>query len=113
MKYIRIHVYEYTERMFASNLSHRDRKPKYLRMYHRCFLTPACVCVEGLEVGFFPACSWLALVTGVGGYVWFRICYVFRLSVSMRKVASEHSFCVLIYMNSYIYHIYIISFIFF
>jgi len=30
MKYTRIHVYEYTERMFASNLSHRDRKPKYL-----------------------------------------------------------------------------------
>ena len=31
MKYIRIHVYEYTEQMFASNLSHRDRKPKYLK----------------------------------------------------------------------------------
>ena len=30
MKYIRIHVYEYTERMFASNISHRDRKPKYI-----------------------------------------------------------------------------------
>jgi len=41
-----------------------------MRVYHRCFLTPACVCVGGLEVGFFPACSWLALVTGVGGYVW-------------------------------------------
>jgi len=27
--------------------------------------------------------------------------YVFRLSVSITKVASEHSFCVLIYMNSY------------
>jgi len=34
-----------------------------------CFLTPACVGVGGLEVGFFPACSWLALVAGVGGYV--------------------------------------------
>jgi len=31
--------------------------------------------------------------------------YVFPLSVSMRKVASEHPFCVLIYMNSYISHI--------
>jgi len=41
----------------------------YMRVYHRCFLTPACVCVGGLEVGFFPACSWLALVAGVGGYV--------------------------------------------
>jgi len=37
---------------------------------------------------------------------------VFRLSVSMRKVASEHPFCVLIYMNSYIFHIYFILFIF-
>jgi len=41
----------------------------YMRMYHRCFLTLACVCVRGLEVGFNSACSCLALVTGVGGYV--------------------------------------------
>jgi len=41
----------------------------YMRVYHRCFLTPACVCVGGLEVGFFSACSWLALVAGVGGHV--------------------------------------------
>ena len=41
----------------------------YMRVYHRCFLTPACVCVGGMEVRFFPACSWFALVTGVGGYV--------------------------------------------
>jgi len=33
LKCIRIHVYEYTERMFASNLSHRDRKPKYLSKF--------------------------------------------------------------------------------
>jgi len=38
-------------------------------VYHRCFLTLVCVCVGGLEVGFVSACSWLALVTGVGGYV--------------------------------------------
>jgi len=31
--------------------------------------------------------------------------YVFWLSVSMRKVAGEHLFCVLIYMNSYIFQI--------
>jgi len=37
----------------------------YMRVYHRCF----CVCVGGLEVGFVSAYSWLALVTGVGGYV--------------------------------------------
>jgi len=41
----------------------------YMRVYHRCFLTPACVCVRGLELGFVSACSWLALVTGVGGYI--------------------------------------------
>ena len=37
--------------------------------------------------------------------------YVFRLSVSMRKVAGEHPFCVLIYMNSYIFHICFVLFI--
>jgi len=41
----------------------------YMRVYYRCFLTPACVCVGGLEVGFVSACSWLALVAGVRGYV--------------------------------------------
>jgi len=41
----------------------------YMRVYHRCFLTPAWECVGGLEVGIFPACSWLVLVAGVGGYV--------------------------------------------
>ena len=40
----------------------------YMRVYHKCFLTLACVCVGGLEVGFVSACSWLALVTGVGGH---------------------------------------------
>jgi len=37
--------------------------------------------------------------------------YVVWLSVSMRKVAGEHPFCVLIYTNSYIFHIYFILFI--
>ena len=41
-----------------------------------------------------------------------EIAYVFGLSFSMRKVASEHPFCVLIYMNSYKFHIYCILFIF-
>jgi len=40
-----------------------------MRVYHRSFLTPACMSVGGLEVGYFSACSWLALVAGVGGYV--------------------------------------------
>jgi len=30
INHVRIHVYEYTERMFASNLRYRDRKPKYI-----------------------------------------------------------------------------------
>jgi len=38
----------------------------YMRVYHRCFLTPACVCGEGFEVGVFPTYSWLALFAGVG-----------------------------------------------
>jgi len=29
VKYKRIHVYKYIERMFAINLPYRDRKPKY------------------------------------------------------------------------------------
>jgi len=41
----------------------------YMRVYHRCFLTLACVYGGGLEVGFVSARSWLALVTGEGGYV--------------------------------------------
>ena len=40
-----------------------------MRVYHRCFLTLACVCVGGLEVGFVSAFSLLSLVTGVGVYV--------------------------------------------
>jgi len=34
--------------------------------------------------------------------------YVSRPSVLMRKVASEQPFCVLIYMNFHIFHIYFI-----
>jgi len=41
----------------------------YMPVYHRCSLTLACVSVGGLEVGFVSACSWLELVTSVGGYV--------------------------------------------
>jgi len=38
-------------------------------LYSGCFLTLACVWGGGLEVGFVSACSWLALVSGVGGCV--------------------------------------------
>jgi len=41
-----------------------------MRVYHRCFLTLACVCVGGLEVGSVLACSWLALVAGVEAMFW-------------------------------------------
>jgi len=41
----------------------------YMRMYHRCFLTRVCVCMGGLEVGFFSTCSLLAHVASVVGYV--------------------------------------------
>ena len=43
--------------------------PYYMRVYHRCFLTLACVCGGDLEVWSVSAFSWLVLVTGVGGYV--------------------------------------------
>jgi len=41
----------------------------YMHVYHRCFLTLACVCVGELEAGFVSACSLLALVSGVGDCV--------------------------------------------
>jgi len=41
----------------------------YIRVYYKWFLTLACVCGGGFEVGFVSVCSWLALVTGVGRYV--------------------------------------------
>ena len=41
---------------------------------------------------------------------WFT--YAFRLSASVSKVASKYPFCVLICMNSHIFHIHFILFIF-
>jgi len=41
------------------------------------------------------------------------IYFGFKSSVSMRKVVGEHPFCVLICMNSYIFHIDFILFILF
>ena len=32
-----------------------------MRVYHRCFLTPACVGGKGFEVGSFSSCPWSAL----------------------------------------------------
>ena len=41
----------------------------YMRAYHWCFLTPACVGRRGVEAGSSSACPWLALLAGVGSYV--------------------------------------------
>jgi len=39
VKYIRIHVYEYTERMSATNLPHRDRKLKHISKFETMAVT--------------------------------------------------------------------------
>ena len=39
--------------------------------------------------------------------IFLEVAYVFQLSVSIRKVASENLFCVLTYMNSYIHFTFI------
>jgi len=65
-----VHMHSYRRILFICTV----QSLYYMRVYYRCFLTLACVCGGGLEVGFVSAgfvsaCSWLALVTGVGGYV--------------------------------------------
>ena len=60
------------------------------------------MCVGGLEVGFFSACSWLALVTGVGGYVLagveIGVCLVyFSIFAGVRVVGV----CVLVYARTH------------
>ena len=60
------------------------------------------MCGGGLEVGFFSACSWLALVTGVGGYVLagveIGVCLVyFSIFAGVRVVGV----CVLVYARTY------------
>ena len=74
--YVCIYIYSYTRACGCTYASCRRilfictvQSLYYMRVYHRCFLTLACVCVGRLEVGFVSACTWLALFTGVGGYV--------------------------------------------
>jgi len=74
----------------------------YMRVYHRCFLTPACVRVGGLEVGFISACSWFALVAGVGGYVLAGseigvLSRIFSIFAGVRVVCV----CVLVYARTH------------
>jgi len=52
--------------------------------------------------GFFPACSWLALVTGVGGYVLAEVeigvlSYIFPIFAGVRVVGV----CVLVYARTH------------
>jgi len=69
----------------------------------KVFLNTACVCGGGLEVGFVSACSWLALVTGVGGYVLAGVeigglSYIFLFFSGVRVVCV----CVLVYARTHI-----------
>jgi len=63
----------------------------YMRVYYRCqcFLKLACVCGGGLEVGFVSACSWLALVTGVGVYVFAGVEIVLDVSPGVGRTPGE------------------------
>ena len=56
-----VHMHSYRRILFICTV----QSLYYMRVYHRCFLTPACVCGGGLVCAFFR----LALVTGVGVYV--------------------------------------------
>jgi len=74
----------------------------YTRACGCTFLTLACVCVGGLEVGFVSVCSWLALVAGVGGYVLagveIGVCFVyFSIFAGIRVVRV----CVLVYARTH------------
>jgi len=40
-----------------------------MRVYHRCFQTLHACLGGDWKWYFFSACSWLALVAGVGGYI--------------------------------------------
>jgi len=75
----------------------------YMRVYHRCFLTPACVCVRGLVVGVFPACSWLELVAGVEGYIDRGRDKGFVLYISLFLRVLGWWVCVCLYMRVHIH----------
>jgi len=80
----------------------RERSLYYMRVYHRCLLILACVCVGGLEVEFVSACSWLALVTGVGGYVLAGVeIGVFSVYFSIFAGVRVVGVCVLVYARTH------------
>jgi len=46
--HVGVHMHSYRRILFICTV----QSLYYMRMYHRCFLTLACVCVGGLEVGY-------------------------------------------------------------
>jgi len=96
--YMHVWVYIYTRvgafcLFVLSNLSTTS-----MRVNHRCYLTPTCVCVGGLEVGFVSACSWLALVADVAGYVLAGVeIGGFVLYISLLLRVSRWCVCVCLY----------------
>jgi len=73
-----------------------------MRVNHRCYLTPTCVCGGGLEVGFVSACSWLALVAGVAGYVLAGVeIGGFVLYISLFLRVSQWCVCVCVCIRVY------------
>jgi len=49
---------------------------------------------------------WLGAIACHHRHVFVEFTYVFRLSVSIRKVASENPFCILTYMSCYIIYLF-------
>jgi len=68
--YMRVHVCVYMCMCICHGRCMYVCMSVYMYAYTFIYLTPVCVCVGGLEVGFPPACSWLVLGASVGGYVW-------------------------------------------
>jgi len=81
--HVGVHMYSCRRVLFICTV----QSLHYMRVYDRYFLTLACVCVGGLEVGFVSACSWLALVSGMGSCVFGRgrdRGFVLYISLSLR-----------------------------
>ena len=51
--HVGVHMHSYRHILFICTV----QSLYYMRVYHRCFLTLACVCVGRMEVGFVSTCS--------------------------------------------------------
>jgi len=61
-----VHMHSYRRILFICTV----QSLYYMRVYRRVFFQHLHACVVGgWKWGFFPACSWLSLVAGMGGYV--------------------------------------------